>query len=349
MTREEMARALLARWNDNPVAFAHEAIGVRTWSKQDEILRAIARSSRVAVRSGHKIGKSHSAAIVAHWWVSTRPGGLVVMTSATARQVQEILWKEFRGLHRTSRVPLGPRPALQPSTGYRLADGRAVFGFSTKEPERMAGISGSNLLFIVDEASGVPEQIFEAIEGNRAGGARLLMFSNPTRTSGYFFDAFHTKAEFFERIAVSSRSTPNVVERRRVIPGLATFEWIEEKIHEWGESSPIFQVRVEGNFPSQSPDSVIPFGLLQAAIERYDETTASGLLHIGVDPARFGDDESTVCPRRGKLVFPIEAFQGLDGVQLGGKVLEVVRKRRLSEHERPRVKVDTIGVGASVA
>jgi hypothetical protein len=81
----------------------------------------------------------------------------VVCTAPTGRQVKSILWKEIR---RVYRKELGGELHLVPDAGLQGSDGREVVGFSTKEPERMAGISGPNVLFIIDEASGVPQEIF---------------------------------------------------------------------------------------------------------------------------------------------------------------------------------------------
>ncbi len=113
--------------------------------------------------------------------------------------------------------------------GLQMADGREIVGFSTDSPERMSGISGANLLFILDEASGIPEPIFEAVEGNRAGGAKVIMFSNPTSTSGTFYEAFHRKRNFWHTIHISAEESPNVTGGQISIPGLATAEWVEEK------------------------------------------------------------------------------------------------------------------------
>ena len=347
--RVALAQKLLDRWRDDPVAFAREALGTEPWDRQADILRAVPESPRVAVRSGHKIGKSRAAAILAHWWVATRPGAWVVMTSSSARQVKAILWHEFRLLYTKSRVRLGPDPALEPSTGYALADGRRVQGFSTDKPERMAGISGQNVLFILDEASGIPEPIFEAIEGNRAGGARIVMFSNPTQTVGTFYDAFHAKREFWRTFKLSSEDTPNARAGRVIIPGLATAEWVDEKRREWGTESPIYAVRVKGDFPAQGSDVVVALAWLTQAQDIWPTTPTEGDLAFGVDPARYGDDDSVIAARRGKKILPLQAFTGLDGIQLAGRVVEAVRSLRRTGEPKPQVKIDVIGVGASCA
>jgi hypothetical protein len=315
----------------------------------------------VAVRSGHKVGKSTSAVILALWWVCTRPRARVIMTSSTGRQVRAILWKELRRVYSSTRAKLGGELHKVPDAGLQYEDGREVVGFSTNEPEKMAGFSGPNILFILDEASGIPADIFEAIEGNRAGGARLVMFSNPTQTVGEFYEAFHSKRHLYRCIRVSSEETPNAQGDGLPIPGLATKAWIEEKKEEWGEDSPIYAVRVRGDFPRSGTNNVVSIVLLEQAVERWRSLHDEDLddeeryqfpapddegLHLGVDVAREGDDESAVAPRRGFEMLPLRTFRGLDGPDLAGKVLEIALELR-RPGEKVFAKVDVIGVGSS--
>lgn len=347
-THIDRANKLLARWHDDPVLFAREALGIRRlWKRQVEILTKVAGGKRVAVRSGHKIGKSTTAVILALWFFTTRKRARVVMTSASYRQVRDILWKELRRIAGEAPIPIGGKLATDPETGLQFRDGREIVGLSTNEPERIAGYSGPEMLFILDEASGIDEAVFEALEGNRAGGARIVLFSNPTQTSGTFFDAFHSKAEFWITIHVSSEETPNVTGAEESIPGLATAEWVDEKRREWGEGSALYAVRVRGDFPAQGDKAVVPLVYVIAAVERWaDEQEDQAPLVLGVDVARFGDDESVIVPRRGNRVWPARVLTQLDGPNLAGEVLAVARELR-RHGERPVVNVDVIGVGAS--
>lgn len=346
------ARRLIARWKDDPVRFAVEALRVRPWSRQRDILNAVAKNQRVAVRSGHKVSKSTTFVILALWFIATRPRARVVMTSASYRQVRDILWKELRRIVGEAPIPIlntkrGDTLAMDPETGLQLRDGREIVGLSTNEPERIAGYSGPELLFLLDEASGIAEAVFEALEGNRAGGARIVLASNPTKTAGTYFDAFHRSAEFWTTIHISSEESPNVTGLEDPIPGLATKEWVEEKRREWGESSALYQVRVRGNFPSQGEKAVVSLVDVMAAVDRFDdELDESEALAFGLDVARFGDDESVLAPRRGRRVMPVQTFQKFDGPDLAGRVLQVVREIR-RPGEVPTVNVDVIGVGAS--
>jgi len=342
-----IAAALDAYEFQDPVVFAQRCLGITPWSKQAAILRAVAKHPRVAVRSGHKVGKSTSAAILALWWMVRHPDGRVVMTAPTGRQVRIVLWREVSRLYRTARPPLGGDLHKLPELGLVYEDGREIVGFSTDEPEKIAGVSGANVLYIVDEGSGVATDIFEAIEGSRAGGAQLVVFGNPTMTSGVFFDAFTSAKDGWHTIHVSSEDSPNVTGEANV-PGLATRAWVEEKRTEWGEESPLFQVRVRGNFPTASENAVIGIELLEAAARRYPDTLDAGVLCIGVDVARFGDDETVIWPLRGTRALAPTVLHSMDTVQVAGEVLTIARALRRG-NERPRIKVDVIGVGAGVA
>jgi len=342
------------RYRDDPVRYARDAFGLELWSKQAEIGRALTVHDRAAAKSGHKIGKSTLAAALSYWWNETRPRGRVVMTSSSGRQVRSILWREVKRLRRTAKPGFSfPTPAELPDLGMQWEDGREIVGFSTDDPERMAGISGDQVLFIVDEASGVKAEIFDAIEGNTAGGGSILMLSNPTQTSGYFYDAFNRNKSEWKTFTISSEETPNVVQGRIVIPGLATREWVEKRRRGWGVDSPRYAVRVKGEFPAQGDDTVIPLGLVDEAqarwnIERGENgyVPSTGPLHMGVDVARFGDDESVLAPRRGYRLEPLVVFDNLDTTTLARKVVEECKKR--SPYERVYVKVDGTGVGAGV-
>jgi hypothetical protein len=340
----------MAPLRDDPAAFFRKVLGIEPWSRQLDVINAVRDHDRVAVRSGHKVSKSNTAAGLALWYVTCFPNSRVPMTSSTFAQVRKILWRELRLLYQNAEVGLGGELSTSPKYGLRFDDGREVFGFSTRDAENAAGISSPNILYIVDEASGVPEDIFEAIEGNRAGGAKIVLFSNPTQQSGTFFDAFHGKTEFWKTVHISSEESPNVTGEAD-IPGLATPEWVEEKRQEWGAESPVYQVRVAGDFPDQSETAVIGLQAVEAARSRHvpEEETEGSVLRIGVDVARYGNDDSVVAPVRGRKAYPLRTYSQLDGPELAGRVLQIARQmRRGDSREKVVVNIDIIGVGSSV-
>lgn len=367
----------LDAWRADPVLYARERLGVVLWSRQAEIARAFVTSKAVAVRSAHKLGKSKLAAVIALWWAEMHPHALVILTSAGSRQVRRVLWKEItdtvreaRAAHAKGMLPHGiddsfPTPALVPDKGLEWPDGRAIVGFATDEAELMAGFSSDELLYLVDEASGVDEPIFEAMEGNLASGGTIGMFSNPTRLAGKFYDAFHKHRGEWTTFHISCLESPNVIAGRKVVPGLAMPEYVEKRRRAYGEKSALYAVRVLGNFPSTGNDNVIPVHLIEAARKRWDELpkndngepdithpevaalVGNAVLDVGVDVARFGDDDSVIWPRRGKVAFIPRVVHGQDTQAVAGHALAAARDHR-RYGERPRLKVDGIGVGGGV-
>jgi phage terminase large subunit len=354
------------RYREDPVAFFREILGVEPWSRQLDIIDAIRSHPRVAVCSGHKVSKSHTAAGIALWYYCSFPDARVVMTSTTSRQVDQILWRELRMMRaRSGRCvdckaadPDGhtiKRPCPHSTliegeqgelarTGLKSDDFREVVGFTAREAEAVAGISGRNLLYILDEASGIGDDIFQAIEGNRAGGARLAMFSNGTRNEGEFYEAFYSKSALYKTLRVSSEETPNAVEGREVIAGLATREWIEEKKIEWGENSPLYKVRVKGMHALAEEGKIFSIHAITEAERRWADTAEAGRLYVGVDPAGESGlgDEAAFAIRRGLKCIAIRCFLGLDEHAHFAHVLAFLRSYRLPR-ETPVVVVDREG------
>lgn len=359
---------------NDPPRFSREILGVEPWHKQVEILEAVRDHPRVAVKSGHKCGKSHSIAQVALWFYCAYDAARVVMTSTTSRQVDEILWREMRMmLARSGRCvdckaeilanPAAriPRPCPHSSlidgelgelarTGLKSDDFREIVGFTAKQGEAVAGISGENVLYIVDEASGVPREIYEAIEGNRAGSARLLLTGNPTKNEGEFYEAFHAKSRFYFGITISSEETPNAVSGEKLIPGLATREWLDEKKDEWGEKSPLYLVRVKGDFAEHEEGKIFSLHTIEVAEQRWSETPAEGRLYIGLDPAgeRGRGDEIIFAPRRGLRLLEFVARRGLDEQGHLAELLRIIARLK-TPRETPVVVIDREGeIGSKV-
>ena len=371
-----------AEYREEPVRFSEEILGIRLWPKQQEILRSLTTHSQVAVRSGQKCGKTMLAVIAALWFVVCHVDAAVILTAPTGRQVREILWKELRQVYMRSRVPLGGKMNVSPAGGLRYPDGRQIIGFSVTDtaPEDMAGTSGKTLMYVIDEASGFSQAIFEAIEGNLGGSTkgRLLAISNPTQPSGFFFDAFHRSAAMWCRFALSSEEASQHADE---FPGLMRPETIQRKAQDVGRDSPWFRIRILGEFPTSAINSVVSLADIDAAKERFltetfkrlclakmasaevDTTSRidsisdkelcglygpkDGALELGVDVARFGDDATVIRPRRGRYLLPYRTIQGFDSQAVAGAVIAMAKELRRGD-ERVLVKVDGIGYGAGV-
>jgi phage terminase large subunit len=345
----QQARALLERWSPDPGRFAREVLGVEAWSRQRDIFRAVATHRRVSTRSGHKLSKTNSLACLALWWVCTKPRARVVLSSTVGDQLKNILWPEVCRLHREARVPIGGRLSTDYHGGLWFPDDRAILAMKSEDtkPESFAGISSPNLLYLIDEGSGFPDALLEAAWGNCASNGTIAAFSNPTRTAGWFYDAFHEKRASWRTLHIDSRESPNVTGECDV-PGLARPEWVAELAQAFGADSPTFSVRVAGDFPRAGDCVVVSLGLIEAALRRDPEAAAPGPLRLGLDVGRTGDDPSVLCAARGHRTLPLRETHGREGDDLAGWVLQQLAELDPRGAEVPECRIDVIGVGASV-
>lgn len=315
---------------NDPVAFFRTVLKTDPWEKQEQILTALAENRRVAVRSCHHSGKTFAAGGVVHWFLHSFNPSLVITTAPTLRQVKDLLWYEIGSHHQRAGLPgeLG-------SVTLEVSPTQRAFGFSTNEPERFQGWHEENILVVIDEASGVGEPIYQAVEGCLTGGnAKQLLIGNPNNPAGAFYEAF--RSPLYATFHISAADIPE-----RIFPGVQ--RWIEERRSEWGEDSPAFQVRVLGNFPDQAEDALVRMSWVEAAQQR--ELPAEGLLEVGVDVAEYGSDESVAYCRRGGAVVAWEAWRGYDPLQTAGRVMALA-ERLIHGLEVVVIKVDDIGIGA---
>jgi phage terminase large subunit len=341
------ATEMVARHGNDPVGFMEEVLGFHPWSVQREIAEAVRDHDRVAVKACNASGKSAVAAALCIWWLAGGPGSIVVMTSATERQLRKVIWREVQQRHRAARGLLHGA-SVSDSEIYLAPDWFAV-GISTDEVEALQGFHGSRVCVIVDEASGVGEPMWAAIEGLLAGGeTRLLAIGNPLKTSGSFFDAFGVNAADWHQITISAFATPNWTgERvpRAVAKRLVSKKWAE-RVAKRGIDSPDYQVRVLGNFPSESDDGVISLGDLERA---HQQSFEPGLpLVIGVDVARFGSDHTVLAVREGNRIRVAESYQGRDLMQTSGHVTALARRMEQRTGHKPTIVIDDTGLGGGL-
>jgi hypothetical protein len=247
-------------------------------------------------------------------------------------------------------LPIVP---LDPSTGISLENGSQILGFTVDDPDAFSGISAPEVLYLVDEASGVADAVFEAIKGNLAGGGKLVETGNPTTTSGHFFDSFHDKRHLFEPGAllhISSLESPNVIAGKIIVPGLASPEWAAQMLEEYGgPGEPVYDVRVVGDFPRAGPNTVIPLHALESALDRWRAGERdTGRLTIGVDVERYGDEDSVIATTRGKGGRIYGSVHGASIPEVCGQVVAAVRELRRVEQEQVTIGIDEGGLGAGL-
>ncbi|NQW21342.1 MAG: DEAD/DEAH box helicase family protein [Chloroflexi bacterium] len=333
-------------WANDPVRFTTETLGAEPWSKQIEILEAVKNHARVAVRSCNGSGKTYIAAHVVLWWLMCHPDAIVITTAPTAHQVKNILWREIRRAHHQNAGAIG---GTLLKTSLDLGDKHFAQGLSTDTPERFQGFHEGHILFVVDEASGVREGIFEAIEGSLTSeNAKVLLLGNPTSLKGTFYDAFHKRRGLWKTIHISAFDTPNLVNNEVVLPSLVTPKWVADAEQNWGKESYLYQVRVLGDFPTESENTLIPLKMVELATKSdppLDSTNSSsdGLVEVGVDVARFGSDRTAICVRRGARIVSLDSYRREDTMKTIGRVARIAY-----QYSPSAIRVDEIGIGAGV-
>lgn len=232
----------------DPVRRIETCNGFKPWSKQQEIIQALYRDRRVAVQSCHGVGKTAVAAAIVEDFMRLGPCRIVT-TAPTNHQVETLLWGEIRKRARMARVQWQKKPSMK---RWTIREDWAAFGFSTNEPERFSGHHGARLLFVVDEASGVDEQIFNAARGFLTGAnSYVLMIGNPTQMVGTFYDNCQATATRWTRIKMGAKDTPVYTGEKvdaELLEQLPQRDWVEEMKDDWGEDSSEYRVRVLGEF-----------------------------------------------------------------------------------------------------
>ena len=350
---------MISRYRDDPCGFVREVLEATIWHKQQEILDAVRDHDRVAVRSCNGSGKTFLAAHAALWWVATRPEGVVVTTAPTLRQVEALLWREIRGAYYRSESLIGGKIG---KTSLELGPRNFALGISTDRAERFQGFHAGEILFIVDEASGVAEEIYDAIRGSMTSrSAKLLLIGNPTKLQGTFYDAFHSQYKHWHTIQISAFDCIAASGKSELAASrLVTDSWAADMAAMLGEDSAEYQIRVLGQFPAAADDALFTVTAIERAINRWDDEQdqlathgrnrdprnlpqdTSGIV-VGLDVARFGNDRSVACARIGSRVLELEAWRGANIMDTVGRTLEFAKR-----HNAETIVVDESGVGGGV-
>lgn len=330
-------------YRNNPVLFVREVLNTEPDGWQIEFLNHIAAGNRrISVRSGHGVGKSTASAWAMLWYLFLRFPVKIVVTAPTSSQLYDALFAEVkRWVKVLPPVLFDQLEVKQDRIEMKDANNEAFISARTsraEQPEALQGVHSDNVMLVADEASGIPEQVFEAAAGSMSGHAAVtLLLGNPVRSSGFFFDTHNRLAGDWITMKVSCADSPRVSEA-----------YIEEMKARYGEESNAYRIRVLGEFPRSDDDTVIPMELLELAMNRDVEASKHATLVWGLDVARFGSDRSALCKRQGNAVLePIKTWKNLDLMQLTGAV--VAEFEILVPSQRPQeILVDSIGLGAGV-
>jgi hypothetical protein len=334
--------------------------GPRKW--QREVLQDIAAhikqnggkidfdTLREAVASGRGIGKSALVSWLVIWMLSTRIGSTTIVSANSESQLRKVTWAEITkwlamGLNshwfEVSATSLQPAKWLTELVERDLRKGTRYWGvegrlWSAENPDAFAGVHNMDgVLVIFDEASGIDDAIWAVTAGfftENTPNRFWFAFSNPRRNTGYFYETFHSKRDFWNTKVVDARTVEGTDK--------AVYQQI---IDEYGPDSAQAHVEVYGQFPSAGDDQFIGANTVDEAMKRVKYQDLSAPIVIGVDPARFGADATVIAVRQGRDIVKIIRHRGDDTMTVVGYVIDAIE-----EYKPTLVVIDEGGLGAGI-
>ncbi len=328
--------AFLMDWQRELLAY----IGNELQRAEEEKRGAIVRA---AISSGHGIGKSAFVGFFSDWARSTEADCRGVITANTENQLKTKTWAEMANWYNLSICKqwfdFNATSICSNEKGHERTWRIDQIPWSLNNTEAFAGLhnQGKRILLIFDEASAIPDKIWEVAEGaltDKDTQIIWLCFGNPTRNSGRFFECFNKLSHRWKTFRVDSRTVP-----------ISNKAQIAEWANDYGEDSDFFRVRVRGEFPRAGEMQFISSELVEMA--RGKNMHASMYSHapkvIGVDVARFGSDETVFYFRQGLQSYPMKTYRGLDTQTIGELI-----NQEAKEFKADAVFIDAVGIGAGV-
>lgn len=285
--------------NGNHVEFVQEVLGRQPWSKQAEIISDVFQFPVVAVKSCNAAGKSDLASDVALTFLLCKPNSIVICTAPTWRQVKDVIWRYIRTKHAKAPVKLSTAQCNQ--VGLDLSEEWFAVGLSTKDAEKFFGYHADDILVIIDEASGVEEEIWTGVDAVTPNlNAHVLAIGNPTNPDGRFYKMFQDP--LVKKHTITVFDTPNftangitnveqlvnyftppsdldkdsdqilyIVEQQKKlkspIPALISPMTVYRRYVQWGTEHPMWEALIMAQFPSQASTALIPLGLILKSVE----------------------------------------------------------------------------------
>lgn len=346
----DTAVANLRAWREDPVRFVREVFQAEPDAWQLDVLRAFPTHQRLAMKACKGPGKTCLLAWLVWNFLLTRPWPKIAATSITGDNLADCLWTELSKWQH--RAPLLKHcftwtndrvfSKEHPETWWASARTWPKSADTAQQADTLAGLHGDYLLFVLDEAGGIPDGVMAAAEAGLASGieTKLVQAGNPTACSGPLYRACTTEAHLWHVTEITAdpddpKRTPRVSE-----------QWAREQIQKYGRDSPWVMVNVLGKFPPTALNSLLGPDDVASALGRHlrEDQFSFAPRVVGVDVARFGDDRTVIAKRQGLAWFPPIIMRNARTNEIAARVA-----RELDEWEADGCFVDdTGGYGAGV-
>ena len=333
-------RWLIDRFRYDPLGYVQSIIRPPLISNdQKSLITAAAKdNSRVSAASGTTTGKTAGLAWLLLWFINTHADARAPCTATKYDQVTHTLWPEVIKWHAHMLPEFAGMIRIQQEKIFLLGHENTSFAWplaaSKERAEAFRGVHAKNVLFIQDEASGIPQEIHDATEQSASTpGCRWIMTGNPTRASGAFYDSHHKHAHLWTTLNFSSLNSP-----------FPSPDYAKRMAQKYGVDSNTYRIGVLGQFPMSDPDTLIPYDWVQEARDLNIEPDKSQPRIAGLDPSGGGSDPVGFAIRQGTIAHSFEEWTANEAMPTVGRILQLWKDRRFD-----RVVVDALGVGNGVA
>ena len=364
-----LKRSKLLDYQSDPLLFLNEAIDdLPRWEKQKEILNSVKDHRNTLVKSCHGVGKTFTAKDVVLWFLYCFPPSKIITTAPSWPQVEKILWSEINKAHANAKINLGGTCL---KTSVTIDPEWFAIGLSPRidaedEGKRLTGFHGENVLVVFDEAPACNEALWTIKDALMTSqNVRFLAIGNPVVDSGSFFEGFRSGNA--NKITMDIFQSPNFkvnnicnidklielsemdIDQREnkynamQLPfgSLTNPRWAVDRLLEWGHDSPLFQSRVLSQFPTKATDTIISLSSLEKCkdIDKIRKSKKT----LGVDVARFGDDNTVLYGYDNGIEIYKQKFNGQNLVKTANLIIHKIKYEHYDI-----VVIDDTGLGGGV-
>lgn len=352
--REDAALDLLDHWFENPGAYGYDCFADPSTSSgrleladhQIDVICRIRDGHDVTWRAGHGVGKTTTLAILVFYFLLFKPRSKVPTTAPTWHQVKNVLWAEIAKWHDRYRFKSSFKLDRTRLSHIRRPAEWFSIGIASNRATNIEGFHASNLLFLADEAKGIQDQIFDAIDGACSEGGQRIYVSTPGSRFGKFYQSHHGAiSRLYSVVHTNGEHAPRVSKK-----------WIDLKRAEWGQESAIYIAKVRGEFPQEGDDVMYPLDWLDAAEEAFVDVDDDGNplvghgshFAIGCDVARFGFNKTVAIGGSIRRFDRLKTWERKPTTETTSTLLGMWREMETDGQTPSLLAVDDSGLGGGV-
>lgn len=323
------ASANIRRWRGDAKAFVREVFKVEPDAWQLDVLDALPRNQRLAMKACKGPGKTCLLAWIAWWFLVCFLHPKIAATSISADNLADGLWSEMSKWQQRSeflKVAFTWTKTRifandHPETWWMSARTWAKGSNTEQQANTLAGLHADSILFLLDESGGTPDAVMAAAEAALANDhtktkAKIVMAGNPTHLEGPLYRATTTERHLWHLTEITAdpddpKRTPRV-----------SIDWAREQIEKYGKDNPWVMVNVYGKFPPSSINTLLGPDEVSAAMGRHltEDQYCFAQKRLGIDAARFGDDPWIIAPRQGLAAFTLAEMRNPRSHEVAARV-----------------------------